>query len=352
MNEASPEPVEPAELAEDIFARLEEKRVIKPEDVLALRRAIYGDSNLGPGEVEAIFRLDHAARAKVREWKEFYVDVLTDYFIWRSDPPKYISEDQGEFLVRNLLRDNRIAGITELELLVNLVRWAVDTPEQLKVLVLESVRESVLTPDERLYGWGRKAGVITPADVEIMRRAVYSMGTFGGYTVTQKEAEVIFDLEDATDGADNAEDWQDLFVKAVANFLMFPKGAPNMLSAEEYKSRERWLESRRGTGQLLMEVGKSALDPRGWVGRFREGWENMDTFGIQERRKQAEKETAEMREALSREAIDAAEARWLVDRINANGKVTENERKLLEFIRKYSPSIDPHLDGLMQKFGV
>lgn len=343
---------QPEELAEEIFARLEAKRVIKAEDVLALRRAIYGDGKLEQRDMEAMFRLDHAARLKVREWKEFYVDVLTDYFIWRSDPPKYIGEEQGEFLIRNLLRDNRIGGISELELVVNLVRWAVSVPEQLKAIVLESVRESVLEPEERLYGWGRKAGVITPADVEIVRRAIYSEGTYGGYTVTLPEAELIFELEDATAEAKNAKEWQDLFVKAIANFLMFPRGASNVLSADEYKSREKWLEDRRGTGKFLMQAGKSMFTPTGWVDRFADGWNRMDTFGGQARRAQAEKETTEIREALSRESIDESEARWLVEKINANGKVTENERALLRFIRENSPSIDPRIDALMKQLGI
>jgi len=337
-----------------IIAQLEAKGDITPADVLALRRAIYGQGaeQLGSAEVDAIFRVDHAVREKIVEWRDFYVEVLTDYFVWKSDPPKYISGEQGEFLIRNLLRDNRIAGVTELELLINLVRWADDTPALLKVLVLESVRDSVLTPDEDLYGWGREPGVITPADVEIVRRAIYSMGTLGGYTVTQHEAELLFELEDATDGAPNAEGWQDLFVKGIANFLMFPRGPAKVLSAAEYKRRELWLESRRGVGNLLMDVAKSATDPHGWLERFREGWERSDTFGIQARRAQAEKEAAEVREALSRESIDAVEARWLVARIDANGKVTENERKLLGHIRKYSPSIDPHLDEMMKRFGI
>lgn len=342
----------PEESAANIFARLEESRVIKVEDTLALRRAIYGDGYPGQAEAEAIFRLDHAARVKVKEWKDFYVDVLTDYFVWQSDPKKYIGEEQGEFLIRNLLRDNRIAGIAELELVVNLINWAVSTPDQLKDLVLEAVRDSVLTPDERLYGWGRKAGVITPVDVEIVRRAIYSQGTHGGYTVTQHEADIIFELEDATTEAKNDKGWQDLFVKAIANFLMFPRGAPKTLSAEEYKSREKWLEERRGVGKLLAQVGRNAVTPRGWVDRFTDGWNNMDTFGTQARRAQAEKETGEIREALSRESIDAAEARWLADKINANDKVTDNERALLRFIRENSPGIDEHLDALMKRLGI
>lgn len=338
----------PAETAEEVFGRIESAGNVTAEDVLALRRAIYGRGDISAAHADWIFRVDHSCRARDDTWREFYVDALTDYFIWQTDPPEYITEDQGEFLIRNLLRDNRVAGITELELLVNLSRWATFTPDLFKVLVLEAVRDSVLEPDEALYGSGRKPGVVTAVDVAVLRRALYGGGGFGGYTISQLEAETIFEIEDATDGARNHEEWPDLFVKTIANFLMFPKGPPKVLSVAEYKSREKWLNERRGTAALLMAIGKSALS----FEKLKEGWGQSDTFGFQARRGQAEKERMEMRDALSRESIDATEARWLVDKINANNKVTENERALLRFIREISPNIDPHLDALMKKLAI
>lgn len=331
------------ESADKIFARLEDKGAITAEDVLALRRSIYGDGNLDAGHVDAIFGLDQRVREKCEPWNEFYVDSLTDYFIWRSDPPNYISEDQGEFLIRNLLRDNKIAGITELELLVNLTHWAVSAPDQLKALVLEAVRDSVLTPDDALYASDRKAGVITPVDVGMIRRTIYGRGGFGDYTVSLPEAELIFELEDATAGAKNADGWQDLFVKAIANYLMFPRGAPVVPAAVEYKRREKWLEEQRGVGNLLKEISKNAVS----LDKLKDGWANMDTFGSKDRRAEAEREERRIGDALSRESIDAREARWLTDKISANKTVTENERALLRFIRKNAPHIDPHLKALM-----
>ena len=338
----------PAETAEAIFARIETAGSVTMNDVLALRRGIYGAGNINTVHADWIFRVDHACRDKDDTWQAFYVDALTDYFIWQTQPPAYITEDQGEFLMRNLLRDNRIAGLAELELLVNLTHWAVSTPELFKVLVLEAVCESVLEPDEALYGAGRAPGLVTPADVAILRRALYGGGGLGGYTVSRSEAEVVFRIEEATDGGDNAPEWQDLFVKAIANFLMFPKAPPSVLNVAEFKQRENWLNDQRGTAALFKEIGKSALS----FDKLKEGWEHMDTFGFGARREEAERERQEMREALSRESIGADEARWLAARINANGKVTTNERMLLEFIRQNSPHIDSHLDGFMKEHGI
>ncbi len=336
------------ESAEAIFARLDGSDAVTAQDVLDLRRAIYGAGSLVTGHVDAIFRLDQQFREKCDAWREFYVDSLTDYFIWRSDPPHYISEDQGEFLFRNLLRDNKIAGITELELLVNLIHWAVSTPDQLKALVLEAVRDSVLTPDDALYATGRKAGVITEVDVGMIRRTLYGRGGFGDYTVSLPEAKLIFELEDATAGAANDDGWQDLFVKAIVNYLMFPRGVPVVPPAAEYKRREEWLKEQRGVGNMLKEISKNAVS----LDKLKDGWKHMDTFGVKERREEAKREDARMREAVSRESINSHEARWLADKIGANKTVTENERALLKFIRENAPQIDPHLEKLMASLGI
>lgn len=129
---------------------------------------------------------------------------------------------------------------------------------------------------------------------------------------------------------------------------MFPKAPPNVLSVAEYKRRDNWLNDQRGTAALFKEIGKSALS----FDKLKEGWAHMDTFGFGARRKEAETERKEMCEALSRERIDADEARWLVSRIGANGKVTADERMLLQFIRGNSPSVDPHLDAFMNELGI
>jgi hypothetical protein len=348
MDGLDPQASTAQESADTIFARLDGNDTVSAPDVLALRRAIYGNGSLDAGHVDAVFRLDQRLREKCDAWREFYVDSLTDFFIWRSDPPNYISEDQGEFLIRNLLRDNKIAGITEFELLVNLTHWAVSTPDQLKTLVLEAVRDSVLSPDEALYATGRKAGVITAVDVAMIRRTIYGRGGFGDYTVSLPEAELIFELEDATASAANADGWQDLFVKAIANYLMFPRGVPVVPTAVEYKRREEWLKEQRGVGNMLKEISKNAAS----LDKLKDGWQAMDTFGGKERRAEAKREEERMREAVCRESIDAREAQWLTDRISANETVTENERTLLRFIRENAPQIDPHLARLMDTLGI
>jgi hypothetical protein len=349
MSQVSPS----SNIVEDLVAR----GSITADDVLQLRRAVFANGVVERAEAEAVFRLDRVCSTKAPEWARFYVDALTDFFVWQTEPRGYVDQDLANFLAGSVLHDEHIDSTSELELLINVVHWAVSCPAGLSLLVLKAVKESVLTPETASYGSNRPPKVISPADVEIMRRAIYAPGSPGGFTVTREEAELMFALSDATADSENAPSWDDLFAKAVANYLMFPRGAPVVPSAEEVKRRERWLQERRGVGALLMDVAKESGRSVGQfakmdLSKLGDAYEDVDPFGRVADRKAQEQEAGRVREALSREAIDEGEANWLIGKINADGMVHENERALLRFIKENSPSIHPALSQILEKAGL
>ncbi len=336
-------------LATSLVDSLIAKGSISAEDILRLRREVFRDGVCDRGEAEAVFELDTACAEKDPAWREFYVDALTDHFVWKADPRKYVNDDKARFLIGHIVKDGRIDQGSELELLINVVHWSESCPASLAVFVLEAVRESILTPETACYGSNRPPAIISPADVEIIRKVIYAGAGGGGFTVDRREADLIFELNDATLEQDNAESWSDLFVKAIANHLMFPRGAPVVPDAAEVKRREAWLAERRGVGDLMKGVGKAVLRADIPVG---EAWRELDPLGRQRAKEQREREEAQTREALSRESIDREEAEWLAGRVMADGVLHENERKLLLFIKQYAHHIDPALTELFAKAGI
>jgi hypothetical protein len=128
---------------------------------------------------------------------------------------------------------------------------------------------------------------------------------------------------------------------------MFPRSAPKPISAEAYNRREAWLEESRGVGRLLAEVGRNAA-------RFNlaDGWSSWDPFGSRAAAARKAEEDNRLREALARESIDEAEARWLLTRIAGDDVVHPNEIALLKFIRANAPSVHPLLEELFERIGV
>ncbi len=330
----------------DLVEQIIDRGSIGAEDVIGLRREVFGDDIVDRSEAEALFRLDQECKTKDPAWTEFYVDALTDYFVWKTEPSKYVSEENAQFLIEHIMKDGRVDGITELELLINIAHWAQSCPEQLVLFVLEAVRDSVLNPGTAAYGCGRRPGVIDAVDVAIIQRVIYGGGGEGGFTVSRQEAELLFELNNATVEAENAETWRDLFVKAVANYVMFPRGAPVVPDARKALRREAWLADRRGVGGLLVAMGRSIGDTG--IG---ETLAEVDLFGTR-RRNRIASVVNRARVASARESIDEAEAAWLIDRISEDDVLHDNERALLAFIKETSPQIHPSLETLLTKAGL
>ena len=342
-----------AAVFQDLVDQVCTSGTISADDVHALRRQVFPDGVVSADEVEAVFRLDHACSEKAAEWTRFYVDALTDYFVWQSNPRGYVNDAQARELIDNIQCDERVDALSELELLLNVVHWCVACPAELSRFALTAVKDSVLTPESAAYGSNRPPAVIAPADVELIRKVIYAPGSPGGFTVTRDEAEILFALERATIAEENAPAWPDLFAKGVANALMFPRGAPQVPDAAEALRRERWLEERGSIRNLLAGVGKAAVAGNIPVG---DAFKEADVFGTHRAREAREKEQAQVSEALAREAIDAGEARWLIDQLDktadSSGAFGEGERQLLAFIKENSPSIDPALQPILEKAGV
>ena len=332
-------------LVDDIIA----KGSVSADDVLRLRQTMFKDGLIDRAEAEQVFHIDAACTEKDPAWSEFFVDALTDHVVWKVEPKKYVTDEKADFLISHILRDGRVDSETELELLINVVHWSVSCPPPLAMLALRAVRDSVLQPETAAYGSNRPPAVISPSDVALIRKILYAPGSPGGYTVTREEAELIVALNTATKGTERPESWDDLYVKAIANFLMFPSAPPSVPTAEEELRRDRWLNERRGVGGFLRDVGKS-------FGRLDipvdEAKREFDLFGTQAAREEREKETARLRTAMSRESITAEEAQWALANVGASGPLESNETALLAFIRKNAPQIDPALEPLLDRAGV
>ena len=99
----------------------------------------------------------------------------------------------------------------------------------------------------------------------MIRRILYAFGGDGNVAITRPEAEVLFEINDATADGTNAEGWRDLFVKAIANCVL----AASMYTApsrEQALTREAWLDRRGDLSVGAMAEGMArGLGDRPWL---------------------------------------------------------------------------------------
>jgi len=331
---------------EELNEKLRATGRIEGQHAMQLRRLIYATGSVGHEAAKLLLGLDRACSKKDPAFAQLYVEALTDYFVWQTEPKGYVSEEGARLLLENIGRDGHVDSRTELELVLNIVHWARHCPEEIVLLVLEAVRQSVLLSRESPLGANRPRPGIGAGDVALLRKTLHAPAGDGSLLVTRREAELLFTLNDATEADGNDPEWTDFFVRALANHLLNPANAPVIPSREDASRRERWLNERGSIGQLLAGIG-SAL-ARGDI-PVRSVFEELCPAIAAGDEKEAEAEARITRERLAREQIDASEAAWLAKRIIQDNTIDENERALLVFLKKEATAIDPALKPLLTR---
>ena len=187
-------------------------------------------------------------------------------------------------------------------------RWA---PQSLVTFALQQVKYAVVTGSGILRnGKQLGPGVVTEGDVDMLRRILYAYGGDGSIGVTQPEAEVLFDIDDATCDADNHPSWRDLFVKAIANCVMSASGyaAP---AREIALARDAWLDRR---GDLALESIVSGMGTG--LQELPHRLSQADRRGTRD----CPPDPAEDRDRHQRGPSRVAEATWLAERIGRDGR--------------------------------
>lgn len=332
-------PADKAALAREIL-----DNGIDAEEVLRLRREQFEDGVVDRDEAALVFALNEAAGQNVDpSWEIFFVDSLTDYFVWKQEPRGYLSEGDADFLVDSLLRDGKIDDRTEFALLIKVIYYARLLPSRVVETALEAVKETVLARGTVLFGPdARRPNVIDADDIEIIRTVLFAAGGDGSLTISAREAELVFEFNNRTIAAENAPGWQKLFVQCIANFLMIPGGVPTPPERDEAARRERWLDDLRGRGQAEIMADVS----RHMVRRIVKRRLSVPDTGY------VAPPVPTVAEAFAHESIDEPEAKWLIAHIKEDGVLHDNEKALLAFIKENSPSIHPSLDPLMAEAGV
>lgn len=317
--------------------KITDKGTISADDVLVLRREVFGDGVVSVPEAEMMFRLNEACTAQDEKWGEFFIEALSEYMVSQAEPQGYVSEENADWLIKRIAADGKIDSETELNLLIKIVDKATSSPESLVVFALKEVKRGVLE-GEGPVGKNRELnpGVIGETEVELLRKILYAFGGDGSIAVTRAEAEILFDLNDATIEAENHHSWSDLFVKAVANFLMASSGYM-VPTRQEALQREEWLEERDGVGGFMSKMLSGGFKGIWQAYRRDEDVERYARlFGRENMAKHAEQ-------------ISEQEADWLANRIGRDGNFHENEKALISFIRDESPDIHPSLKALVDR---
>ncbi|MEO1745477.1 MAG: hypothetical protein AAFR13_03010 [Pseudomonadota bacterium] len=323
-----------------VVSELVSRNRVTADDVLRLRREVYRDGIASRAEAEALFAIDRVCGECAPQWDEFFVEVVTDFLVNSEQPKGYISDANAQWLIRAISQDGVVDTRTEIELLVKVLEKAKSSPASLSAFALQQVAHVVVHGSGALAkGRVAQPGVVTKTDVDLMRRVLYAYGGDGHVGITRDEAEVLFDINDATVEAQNDPAWSDLFTKAVGFSLLASFGyAPP--SKDDALARDVWLND--------TDVNVGGFFSRMFAGGlkgYRDALATPTGVEVAFAEKNARREAAN----ASAEMVTEDEAQWLIQRIGRDGVLHDNERQLLRFIADEASTIHPALKPLLDK---
>ena len=214
---------------------------------------------------------------------------------------------------------------------------ASSSPVNLVSFALTQVKQGVLEgKGPTRHGLELTPGVIGEAEVDLLRRILYAFGGDGHMAISRTEAEILFELNDQTDENKNHISWSDLFVKAIANFMMAASGytpPPRQVALK----REAWLDQRDGISGFMSKMVSGGL--QGIFSAYSQSGE-PSVAGQRVKDMQTDIRISER--------VTQTETAWLVGRIGRDNNTSKNERALIEFIKENSSSIHPSFKTLSE----
>jgi len=273
------------------------KPVLTNGEVLDIRRKVMAPEKVAKHDAEALMKLNEQLSTPTEAWKSLFTDAIVDY-VHHLDPE------------------------TEFSLLVKILNKANIISSHLEVYMLKMVKDAVLHD-----------GRVSAEDVQMLRRIMYSVGGQGGIDISRQEAEVIYDIHDGTAHADNHDSWGDMFSKMMACYMM--AGMSSLEVDENWAvSRDVWLntETKWSIGGFLSGLAKG-----------------MSSFGKAKEENEAPVPFILDRDLQSSlEDITEEEAFWLIERINADERLTPSEAKMLMYLKQECPNLHSTLNEFIK----
>jgi hypothetical protein len=308
---------------------------ITADDVLELRHSVFWKGVVTPDDAEMVFALnDPLEKNADLSWTPFFVEALTDYVVFQAEPSGYISEENADWLMAHIARSSgRVDSTCEFELLVKTLERAKVSPVKLVTFALEQVKFGVIGADCYISASRScEPGVVDRAETELVRRILFAFGGDGNIAVTQQEAGVLFDINDETSETQNDPAWSDLFVKALANFLMSTLGY-QVPTRQEALRREAWLDApTSGIGGFMNQMLAGSMNAM---------WDACTNGTLDgEPRHSAESSGFTIGSVPQ---VNADDARWLAERMRRDHKLRDNEAALINFLKSKQAYLHPQL---------
>ena len=298
-----------------LMAKVADLGRVSEAEARRIVKEVYDDGVVSRAEADALFELNEKLSGSDQLWDDRFREAIKDYLLTVEAPVGWVSDEECKWLIERISRDGRVGLETELDLLLDVLRYAEGAPQELGLFALQAICD-----------YAKSVGQVDGLIVERIRRALYAPAGDGASWVTRAEAVCLFELNDAIGRSRNDTSWNDLFARAIGNHLM-ASAHPSPISEQDALSREKWLQARSGGLAGFFGTAVKSMSDGSWFDKIAYDPQKA------KRAKLATQEAA--RQAAK--AVDTEEEDWLVNRLGWDKDVNAAERALIDFLKKEAP---------------
>jgi hypothetical protein len=309
---------------------------LDPAGALALRRAIYSKPFVSRTDFAHLLDCGRRCGASAcEEYGELLADVATDLLVNQVDPPKYVAQDDADWVVAQIKSGDGLSCRAEYQALLAVIRYAVSLPSSFADFAVAEIEKAIV--EGRYVGGAcdHTKAVVEKSDVEALRLTAFAPVEGNSLHVSRSTAEALFRIAHATATAKNDPSFDDFFAKAIGDHLTGIAFHWTPSVAEE-RAKERWLDEK--TPSFASALG----------GLFHLGQTNEQRDSAVESVRIGVENAADRAEIARRNNVSVEDGDWILAHLTRDGALTSAELKLLIFLKSDAGSLPPALAKVIE----
>ena len=187
------------------------KNRLTTDDIAMLRRFTFPEGVRSSDDAVGMLFLHHNCRDKCPEWRDYFVETLTEFIVHFSYPQGSLDETNAAWLRRMFATGGVVSSGLELELLLHVMEVAAHVPDSLTAFALDQLRLA-LCHNVGAYHEARSCGQtgVSIADLAFIHRILRSAFQRGHLVLSPLARDVLIDIDRIAQGQANHSGWHDL----------------------------------------------------------------------------------------------------------------------------------------------
>lgn len=234
----------------------------------------------------------------------------------------------------------------DVALVAKIIEDAREVPPAFSAFALGVTKSAVIYGDGvDEAGRMHRSGAVDEADVALLKRILWGAGGEGNLAVSEAEAEALFAIADATTGAANVPEFDDLFAKAIGNYLLGASGRA-VPSRQEALSQTLSADYKHELFWMLRQAVKAGVPgPTTLLETLR----NTQSLAEDVEQEQGLRNVRRDVNIEFNEVMTPGKVDWLLDHVGRNAVMNGPEKALVRFIAREAKFYDPALKARIDR---